>query len=592
VQIDGSAARLPLNCTRDLRWCIQDNRKTTMQSLPKLLGDEGWEQLQRSMHARTFQPGEPLVAQGDLAPDFHVIVEGTVSVVAATTHGDEHELGRLRAGDCIGEMSLLTGDPASAQVVAVSATTTWSASQLDIEQMGEMRGRLIAALSSILAERLRHANERILSRHSTNIIAICADSGDLAALAGLPAAVARVTGEQTALVAAGDAQFDAARLLTPDGAVSVHSTDGHPVADVVDRLAAGHPQVVVLLDEASAPLAGANIFHVLRAGPGRVDASMHTPGGNLILICDDPWTVPSLAALSSRASRTVAAIVGGDGRADFDRVARVLTRRTVGIAFGAGAAKGFAHLGVLRAFKERGVPIDAVSGASIGAAVAAGVAAGTSIDDLEQLVKRVAARIVRPAVPVHSLLSNAGVKEELQRAAGDARIEDLNLPLAIVAVDLFRRAEVTFTSGLVWPRILASTAIPGVYPPVAALGSFLVDGGILTPVPARQCRDLGADIVIGVRLTATRTSPREQLDRKPGKPLAVESMIRAFEIMQNRISEISHEPSDITIEISVEGTGGLRDFKRGSEIARAGYDAAREAAGALAARLPYTEGAA
>ena len=166
----------------------------------------------------------------------------------------------------------------------------------------------------------------------------------------------------------------------------------------------------------------------------------------------------------------------------------------------------------------------------------------------------------------------------------------LTSPLAIVAVDIFRRAEVTFTSGLVWPRIVASTAIPGVYPATAAMGSYLVDGGILTPVPARQCRELGADIVIGVRLTATRTSPRERLDRQPGKPLAVEAMIRAFEIMQNRISEISHEPSDVTIEVSVEGTGGLRDFKRGPEIAQVGRQATRAAAGALSEAIPYLKG--
>ena len=525
-----------------------------MQSLPQLLGDSAWDQLRRSMKTRTFQPGESIVAQGDLAPDFHVIEQGTAAVVATTIHGEEHELGRLHAGDCIGEMSLLTGDPASAKVVAISPASTWSASQGNIADMGEMRGRLLAALSSILAERLRHANERVLSRHATNIVTICGSIADIAALAGLPAAIARATGERTVLIPADDQLADTARLIARDApSVDVHTTDDQSLAATLDRLTRAGSQPVVLCDESSSALAlvdPSTIFHILRPGTGRIDASAHAPGGKLVLISDDPWTVPSLAALSTQAGREVVVILRKSGDADLDRIARVLTRRTVGIAFGAGAAKGFAHLGVLRAFREFGIPIDAVSGASIGAAVAAGVAAGTPIDELEQLVNRVADRIVRPTVPLHSLLSNAGVKEELQKAAGETRIEDLNLPLAIVAVDLFRRAEVTFTSGLVWPRILASTAIPGVYPPVAALGSFLVDGGILTPVPARQCRDLGADIVIGVRLTATRTSPREQLDRKPGKPLAVESMIRAFEIMQNRISEISHEPSDVTIEIT------------------------------------------
>ena len=276
-----------------------------------------------------------------------------------------------------------------------------------------------------------------------------------------------------------------------------------------------------------------------------------------------------------------------DAPAPVAKLARVLTHRQVGLALGAGAAKGLAHLGVLRALDELAVPIDVVAGCSIGSAVAAGIAAGMRADELMEATARVASRAVRPTLPLRSFLSNRGIKEELKRLSGDRRIEDLDLPLAVIATDLFRRTAVTFTSGPVWPRLLASMAIPGVYPPSAALGSFLVDGSVLHPVPVRQCRELGAGLVIGVRLTGSHTSPRDKLDEKPKRPLAIETIMRSLEIMVNHLSELSHENADVNIEVRIDGGGGVRDFKRGDEIADVGYQTVIAAAPALAEAMPY-----
>jgi NTE family protein len=123
------------------------------------------------------------------------------------------------------------------------------------------------------------------------------------------------------------------------------------------------------------------------------------------------------------------------------------------------------------------------------------------------------------------------------------------------------------------------------------MGSYLVDGGVLSPVPVRQCRELGADIVIGIRLTAKDTAPRDQLTRKPGRPFAMETMLQTFEIMLNRISEVSSELADVNIEVAIEGGGGLRDFKREREMADAGYRAAMAAAPSIRSALKSTTAA-
>jgi NTE family protein len=275
-----------------------------------------------------------------------------------------------------------------------------------------------------------------------------------------------------------------------------------------------------------------------------------------------------------------------DPRDPIAHLARLVTRRQVGLALGAGAAKGFAHIGVLRAFDELNVPVDIVSGCSIGSAIAAGRAAGLATEELLEISMRVAARAVRPTLPLHSFLSNAGIRAELEQIARGRRFEDLDLPLAVCATDIYRRCEVTFTTGPLWPRLLASMAIPGIYPPLRAGDSYLVDGSVLNPVPSRQCRDLGAGIVIGVRLTGTRTSPREELDIDVSRPLATETILRCLEIMHNRVSEMSRGDADVAIEVCLD-KGGLRDFGLAAEIAEAGYAAAQEAVPELLAAMPY-----
>jgi NTE family protein len=314
-------------------------------------------------------------------------------------------------------------------------------------------------------------------------------------------------------------------------------------------------------------------------------------GANTAVITHRRWTQPALHALSQATGGRVLATLPPQSapvgpRDPVAGFARVITHRRIGVALGAGAAKGFAHIGVLRAFEEFGVPVDMLSGCSIGAAVAAGYAAGYSIAELSEVASRIAARAVRPTLPLHSFLSNRGLRDELERVGRGRRFEDLDIPLAICATDVYRRCEVTFTTGLVWPRILASMAIPGIYPALKSSDSYFVDGSVLNPMPSRQCRELGAGIVIGVRLTGKNTSPRAELEAGTSRPLAPETIMRCLEIMHNRLSELSKHEADVNIEVCLE-RGGLRDFDHSAEIVQAGYDAAIESRGELLMALPY-----
>jgi NTE family protein len=557
-----------------------------------VLGAAAWANLRERMHERRYAAGEQLVGQGDLHPDFFVIVEGVTSVTAATPRGDRRELGRVFAGECVGEMSLLTGEPASAEVSALTPVRVLAISQQELGSLGSIRTELFEALSSILATRLKLANERLMTQDVAVVRLVCCPPHLVGALDELPGAIAATTTARTRVAIAGQ------RLAAAGGGLSGRGVDVRLIGDdsaAMAEAATGADEILIVCDEEgyrAAQRLDAHRYVVVEAGDS---LPTHLPDGDLIVVGDTNWTAPAIRQLSSRYGRRVAGILprtsapSGLPRRPIDKLARVITERTVGVAFGAGAAKGLAHLGVLRAIEDLDVPVDMVSGCSIGSAVAACVATHMPVDEFRQIVTRVAKRAIRPTIPIHSFLSNAAIKDELRRVVGERLIEDLPDPLSIAAVDIYRRTLISFTSGLLWPRIAASMAIPGVYPASAGMGSYLVDGGVLSPVPVRQCRELGAGIVIGIRLTATETLPREELDFRPKRPYAVEAVIRSFDIMLNRISEMSRDPADVNVEVCVRGTGGIRDFERVDEISDEGYAATMAAATDLHARLPYIQ---
>jgi NTE family protein len=265
------------------------------------------------------------------------------------------------------------------------------------------------------------------------------------------------------------------------------------------------------------------------------------------------------------------------------------------LALGAGGSRGYAHLGVIRSLERHGIPVDVVSGCSIGSAVAAAYAAGVSLEETKEHIDNASRKALRPAFPWISILSNRGVARVIKELAGEHRFEDLPVPLAIVAVDLVRRAEVVFRRGLIWPTIVGSMAIPGIYPPLRMGKRYLVDGGIINPVPISAATTLGAQVVIGAKLTSSNRlaagEGRINIPRPFRSPLLHDTVSRALEIMQGHIVEQSAERADITVVPqfrNVEGAG-LRDFHRAAEFEAAGEEAVEVAMDELRALLPWVE---
>ena len=180
-------------------------------------------------------------------------------------------------------------------------------------------------------------------------------------------------------------------------------------------------------------------------------------------------------------------------------------RPTIGLALSGGAARGMAHVGVLRALTENNIPIDYLAGSSAGSIVAGAYAAGMSIDDLTAFGRELRWRhIGRVTVSRLGLQSNARLERYLRKRLPVTRFEDLKIPLAVVATDLKTGAAVIMRDEGDLPfAIRASCTIPGRYVPVTdEQGRQLVDGGLVAVVPVTICRSFGPDIVIAVDVNA------------------------------------------------------------------------------------------
>jgi NTE family protein len=196
------------------------------------------------------------------------------------------------------------------------------------------------------------------------------------------------------------------------------------------------------------------------------------------------------------------------GPADMPRIVRLMTHRAVGLVLSGGGARGFAHLGVVRALREHGVPIDLVGGSSMGGILAAGVAADWTDGELLERFRRsfVDTNPLSDFTwPLVSLVSGRKVGLLLRRELGEIDIEDLPLPFFCVSSNLTSGRVAVHEQGLLWRWLRASVAIPGVLPPVFHGGEVFVDGGTMNNLPVDVMRAKGRGPVIGVDVATDRT---------------------------------------------------------------------------------------
>jgi NTE family protein len=247
-------------------------------------------------------------------------------------------------------------------------------------------------------------------------------------------------------------------------------------------------------------------------------------------------------------------------------------RPTIGLALSGGAARGIAHIGVLRALSENNIPIDCIAGTSAGSIVGGAWAAGLALERLEAIGRSLRWRdIGRVTMSRLGVQSNERLEQFLRAQLPVTRFEDLRIPFAAVATDLHSgKAVVMRDQGDVPFAIRASCAIPGWYVPVTDLqGRQLVDGGLVAIIPSSVARSLGADIVVAVDVNAEGAKFLGPAQSVVG--ILLQSML----VIQRTVSTYQLEVSDLVVRPRV---GHIRwdEVGRAKELMAAGYEAGLE----------------
>lgn len=496
----------------------------------------------RSIH-RQFPAGSVICREGEPGDSMFVIEHGGAVVTIAG-----ERVRRLRAGDVIGEIAVLTGEPRSATVRAVTPTDVIELHRDALSAVLASTPHLLANLTRLISRRLATAHDQQVTSRRGEAVGLAMSEHLLERLKPITAAAEAACARPVAVLSGESFEQSLAQL---DRSLAESAFAFVPVAlkgNILRTLDAHMDRVVVVVrDRAEVEAAGAG------------------PDADVVVL--DPDSATAVAWLG-----------------------RHLTRTKLGLALGAGGAKGFAHVGALGVLQDAGYTVDAVAGSSIGAIVGACLAMGMSAPEIDAALReRFSEDVVKSVFSLSFSGGSSGyetMKEMTSKLAGGRSFDELGLPLTVMTVDLATRQPVPISDGPLDEALLAGTALAGLFPPFVRGPQRLVDGLALVPVPTDSARALGADIVVSVNLMSRETlpawpgeSPAED-DDAPVKQRLLETMLEVMDLAQLDASVRHAAKADVAITPRF-GPCNWRDFHMADRFLAAGREAAQEMLPAL-----------
>lgn len=453
--------------------------------------------------------GEALFRQGDASDGLCVVASGRLQVVRTNSDGTCLVLAEVSPGESTGEMGFFTREPRTADVIAVRDSLVVRFSTEAFERIIALHPEIVRDLMRMQIGRLQRTSRATRPHAAATSIAIvplrmktsfAEVVSRIAHSVGTDlhldsAAIDRELGEGTAQLPEHDPR--SARLVAwlnqheSRYGIIVYEADAEPT-EWTERCLRQADHVVLVSDAAEDP-SPAPVERLLTSGPigpRRTLVLLH-PNGDCLPTGTKRWL--------DRRRVDTHHHVRWDHPDDFARVGRFLTGRAVGLVLGGGGARGFAHIGILRALQEAGVPIDMIGGTSMGASLAAQHAMGWTPEKIEEVNRQVWVEIEPHkefTLPILSIVGNRGSTRCGRMMYGDVQIEDLWVPFFCVSSNLSTAtARVHRAGSLLW-AVTASASLPGVAIPVLEDGQLLVDGALLNNVPGDILRELGCGRVV------------------------------------------------------------------------------------------------
>jgi NTE family protein len=525
--------------------------------------------------------GRKLFEEGEVGGSLYIVITGALVVTVRNEDGGAEIIARVRPGETIGEMSLLSGEARSATVTALRDSELLRLDKPVFEQLiARMPGAMMPIIWQLI-RRLRQTTHRTAPPPSSRTIAIVPISPGTPAVevANDLVAALREQGGRVELVDAAaerhPTEWFAALEAERDLVVYLADTGASPWSQLCLRQA---DRVLLLVGPGAAPDPAANsALTELLGGSGALGRPI-----DLVMLCDGDAPPRDFSVWQNRFRIDLGCILRHRHRGDLGRIARLLTGRAVGVVLSGGGARGFAHIGVIRALREMQVPIDLVAGCSMGAIIAAGVAA--EWDDATLTANMRAAFVASSpvndyALPLLALVRGKKVSSRLAAYFGETAIESLWRPFFCVSADLAGGTLVVHRTGTLWRALRASVAIPGLLPPVIDGRAVLADGGVMNNLPVDVMRALKRGPVIGIDVASDRALTSFAGDEEGGSlwsflrsgrkvPPIVDILVRAGTVTTEVQSRMLRKQVDLLLEPPLEKIEILdwRAFDRAIEI--------------------------
>ncbi|WP_315834526.1 patatin-like phospholipase family protein [Bradyrhizobium prioriisuperbiae] len=561
--------------------------------------------------------GATLFRQDDHSDDVYFVLSGRLRAFADTKGGSKI-LGEIGRGETVGELALFTGEPRSASVIALRDSSLVKVTRQVVERTLARSPQVALQMTRIVINRFRRSErERQTPIAPINICILAISSGvDAVALAKRLRAAGRDSA--TTHIVGPD---DIARQFGGDAASAI-KRNHDAVAYHVDEIEAASKAVYLIADSGESAWTQfclQNCDEVMLVGDARQTpelshAERHYLAGEtpisiarqtLVLLHGAETRSPTGTVHWLKARRVSRHVhIRPELARDMRRLARIISGNAVGLVLAGGGARGFAHIGVMKALEEAGIEADFIGGTSIGAIMGTCLALDQSAEKIAIAVHKAFLRHPKGnitgdynLIPLVSLIkgkrTHDAMREAIATAAGaDIDAEDTWKTFFVIGSDFSTSSEAVLDRGNLARNVIASYAIPGVLPPMLIGGHLMFDGGMFNNFPVDVMARLGAGQIIGVDLLIEDGHVFE-IDQIPGTLAHLRDKLRAREAQRYRLptmpetmlnsSAISSVPKqkamrtfvDLLFEPRIERVG-LLEWKRYDEIVALGYDHARQ----------------
>ena len=559
------------------------------------LSQEAVDYLRSRAPIREYPQGSIIVRAGDVGKYFQAIADGAVWVQTSDRANSKNRGVLLGPGQVFGEMSLFSGAPVANTLVATKDTACFCIDDKEFLSLLEREPSLHRNLTKILIDRLRkqtHADSSgpslilLAYQPSSEISALFARIMDRAISHYAPGAEI-YGGDNKSFNPAMPSRIVRWRESAPGQQYLVLKIRTNDIPALIDII---EPNDVILqISDVTKRNDNTEMVHIQTgvADYARVFIGSPPPRD------PNPWAYRVAPIELELASTSGGERWDANEHSTLSRIARYLTNKEIGIAMSSGAARGFAHLGVLEALEQAHVPIDVLSGSSMGGIVGLTLARKGNVADTIQQVREQLGRNRnirdRSVFPRGSIFVGAKIAQAAENTFSDCTFSDLTLPVFVATADIVAGERVIIDRGEVRKAVLATSAIPGFFPPIANGNRLLVDGGVVSwvPVDALNNRRCGLRIAINV-LPLDRGSQQdiigsyERLNRTLKKPLGLKSVLSAsWELLGSWGSIKDTQGAEIVITPSTPARAGY-DFDQFETLVNCGRKAAQERIDAIA----------